>query len=94
MSGTNKSEITITVRNPLDHADQLEYVIVPDKHLLAKDWVDALKKTLQDNKFLEKNFCFMGFPKTARTLEYLCDQLNAHVNTINLFSSTVQTGNI
>lgn len=30
----------------------------------------------------------MGFPKTARTLEYLCEQLNASVETINRFDFT------
>jgi hypothetical protein len=34
---------------------------------------------------LEKNFCFMGFPKTARTIEYLCKELMTHVGTINAF---------
>lgn len=88
MNGITKSEITVTLRNPLKSNDTIEYVIVPDDTLLAQDWITALKKTLTDNKFLEKNYCFMGFPHTARTLEYLCDQLNFHIKTINLFNIT------
>jgi hypothetical protein len=55
---------------------------------LATEWVQALTKILQNKKLLEKNFCFMGFPKNARTIEYLCDQLNQAVYQINKFSLT------
>jgi hypothetical protein len=88
MSGTNQSKITVTLRNPLDHTDLLEYYIVPDDHQLARDWVLALSKILQLNNPIEKNFCFLGFPKTARTLEYLCEELNTAVETINNFDFT------
>lgn len=88
MSGTNQSKITVTLRNPLDHTDLLEYYIIPDDHRLAQDWVLALKTLLANGNLLEKNFCFMGFPTTARTLEYLCNELNAAVETINTFDFT------
>ena len=75
--------IKVTLRNPLDKADLLDYYIVPYDHQLAKDWVVALKEILQTNLLLEKNVCFLGFPNTARSLEYLCAQLNYHVDIIN-----------
>ena len=89
MSGTNQSKITVTLRNPLDHQDLLDYYIIPNDSQLAQDWVIALKELLQKGNLLEKNFCFMGFPKTARTLEYLCDELNTAVETINTFDFTL-----
>ena len=88
MNGTNQSKVTVTLRNPLDHSDFLEYYIIPNDSQLASDWVTALKQTLQSKKLLEKNFCFMGFPKSARTLEYLCEQTNIAVETINRFDFT------
>jgi hypothetical protein len=88
MSGINQSKITVTLRNPLDYQDLLEYYIIPDDNQLAQDWVTALTKVLQSNNLLEKNFCFLGFPKTARTLEYLCDELNIAIETINNFDFT------
>jgi hypothetical protein len=88
MSGTNQSNITVTLRNPLDHTDLLEYYIVPDDNPLAQDWATALAKLLQTGNLVEKNFCFLGFPKTARTIEYLCDELNHAVETINNFDFT------
>ena len=87
LSGINQS-IKITLRNPLDHDDLLDYYIVPNDTQLAQDWLTALKTALQNKKLVEKNFCFLGFPKTARTLEYLCDELNSAVETINRFDFT------
>ena len=88
LSGINQSTVKVTLRNPLDHKDLIDYYIVPDDHQLAQDWIVALKTALQTQKQIEKNFCFLGFPKTARTLEYLCDELNSAVETINRFDFT------
>ena len=89
MSGINQSVVKITLRNPLDYSDPLDYYIVPNDTQLAKDWIIALKHLLRSKKQLEKNFCFLGFPKTARSLEYLCDELNDAVETINKFDFTL-----
>lgn len=89
LSGTNQSTVKVTLRNPLDKQDLLDYYIIPDDHQLSRDWVIALGKLLQNKNLLEKNFCFLGFPKTARTLEYLCEELNRAVETINRFDFTL-----
>lgn len=89
LSGTNQSTVKVTLRNPLDHTDLLDYYIIPDEHQLAQDWLQALKKILQKKNLLEKNFCFLGFPKTARTLEYLCQELNSAIEIINRFDFTL-----
>jgi hypothetical protein len=88
MSGTNQSNVVVTLRNPLDHTDLLEYYITPNDSQLAKDWVTALSRILTSGNLIEKNFCFLGFPKTARTIEYLCNELNSAVETINRFNFT------
>jgi hypothetical protein len=77
--------IKVILRNPLDKNDLVDYTIVPNDTALAQDWQQALHALLESNNLLEKNFCFMGFPKTARTLEYLCNELNQHTDTINRF---------
>ena len=79
--------VTVTLRNPLDHTDLLTYRIVPTDTPLARDWITALGQLLQSGRPLEKNYCFLGFPATARTLEYCCDQMNdaiAQINASNL----------
>jgi hypothetical protein len=90
MSGTNQSKITVTLRNPLDHTNLIEYYIIPNASQLAQDWVTALKKTLVNGNLLEKNFCFLGFPHTARTLEYLCNELTQATLTINNYFDDYQ----
>ena len=85
MNGTNQSTVKVTLRNPVDYSDQITYSIIPNDSQLARDWLQALKSLLQSGNLIEKNFCFMGFPKTARTLSYLCDQVNQAILTINAF---------
>lgn len=77
--------VKVVLRNPLNYKDQIDYTIEPHDHKLAHDWIYALKSILLQNKLLEKNFCFMGFPYTARTLEYLCSELNSSISIINQF---------
>jgi len=84
MTGINQS-IKITLRNPLDHSDLLEYKINVFDNAIAQDWYRALKEILINGNLLEKNYCFLGFPTTARNLEYLCSELNLAINTINSF---------
>lgn len=88
MSGGNQSEIKVTLRNPLNHNDTFDYVIATYNNALSVDWVAALKALLTSNKHLEKNFCFLGFPNTARTLDYLCTELNSYILQINNFNAT------
>lgn len=78
-------KIKVVLRNPLNYKDQIDYNIVSQDHELADDWISALKGLLQSGSLLEKNYCFMGFPKTARTLEYLCNEVNTHIDTVNKF---------
>lgn len=89
MSGGLPS-VKVVLRNPLNYSDQIDYTIIPHDNELAHDWIYALKDLLVSRNLLEKNFCFMGFPETARNLEYLCNQLNAHVATINNFFDDYQ----
>jgi hypothetical protein len=88
--GGMKSQVKVVLRNPLKRSDQIDYTIEVQDHVLAHDWSLALKKLLQSGKLLEKNFCFMGFPNTARDLPYLCDELNQAVTTINSAFSDYQ----
>lgn len=84
--GGGMKSIKVVLRNPLDKTDTLDYNIEVDDSQLSRDWVAALKTELQRNALLEKNFCFLGFPRSARNLTYLCNELNAAVFKINLFN--------
>ena len=80
--------IKVILRNPLDRNDLVDYTIETNDSLLAQDWIIALTNLVQSGNLLEKNFCFMGFPHTARNLSYLCNELNSCVYKINLFNRT------
>lgn len=85
MTGGKQSKVRIVLRNPLNFKDQIDYTISVHDHELGRDWINALKGLIQSGNLLEKNYCFMGFPKTQRNLDYLCKELQTHVNTINNF---------
>lgn len=82
-------KIKIVLRNPVNKKEYLDYNIEPYDTELTRDWLEALKNdVLQKELHLEKNYCFMGFPYTHRTVEYLCDQLNKQIKIFNMFNLT------
>jgi hypothetical protein len=72
----------------MDHNDLLEYYIIPDNNQLAQDWLTALQEILDSGLELQKEFCFLGFPNTHRTLDFLCAELNNAITTINNYDFT------
>ena len=82
------NKVIVTLRNPLDKTDTLDYIINVDDTPMGQRWYTALQDVLQRNLYLEKNFCFLGFPDSARNLAYICEELNWAKNTINNFFKT------
>jgi len=52
---------------------------------LGLRWIEALKDNLKQQRVLEKNFCFLGWPDSKRDLHYLCEELNKNIAQINSF---------
>ena len=75
--------VTVTLRNPLDSTDLLTYRIIPRDSPLTADWIAALTALLQSGLPIEKNYCFLGFPDTARTLTFCCSEMNRAILQIN-----------
>jgi len=84
MTGINQS-VKVTLRNPLDKSDTIDYIIEVDDTDMGNLWYTALQELLRKNNYLEKNFCFLGFPDSARDLTYICRELNWAKDTINNF---------
>lgn len=83
------SDVRVILRNPLNKKQTIDYTITSYDTELSRDWLIALKNDiLAPGLLLEKTFCFLGFPHTARNLEYLCNELNGYVKDINRFNST------
>jgi len=78
-------KVKVVLRDPLDKHNQVEYQIAVAETQLGKLWYTALNDLLRQNKYLEKNFCFLGFPNSRRNLDYICQELFWAKNEINDF---------
>jgi hypothetical protein len=58
------------------------YVNVADNPLSRK-WLSALNLILQQDLHLEKNYCWLGWPESARNGQYICEQINRSICAIN-----------
>ena len=83
-------KVKIILRNPLDKKQEIDYNIEVNDHDMARRWYEALNDLLRNNNYLEKNFCFLGFPNTARDLSFLCKELEWAKTRINVFFDDYQ----
>jgi hypothetical protein len=74
-------EVVITLRNTNDNI--LPIYINVHNNSLSQKWVKALRRLIAENYHLEKNYCFLGFDKSDRTPEYICEQINRSIDAIN-----------
>ena len=74
--------IKIILRSPRT-GNQLPVFINVEDSSLGRKWLTALNHLLQNNYHLEKNYCWMGWPNSSRTPEYICDQINNSISAIN-----------
>lgn len=83
MTGTNPliEQITIELRD----IDSNRFPIYIDvyRNSLSERWLAALDDVLRQNLHLEKNYCFLGFPDSERSGDYLCDRINDTIAAIN-----------
>lgn len=77
------SPMIITLRDPIARSSTLDLVVNIYDTELSRDWVTALKHLLTNRYMLEKNFCFLGFPDGPRNIDFLCQELNQAIDTIN-----------
>lgn len=75
-------QIKIILRSPRT-GNQLPVVINVAPSSLGRKWLSALNHLLANNYHLEKNYCWIGWPNSVRTPEYICDQINASIAAIN-----------
>ena len=74
-------EIVITLRNKNNNF--LPVFVNVYNNSLAQKWFKSLRRLISENYHLEKNFCFLGFAKSDRTPEYICQQINLSIDAIN-----------
>ena len=78
-------KVKIVLRNPLDKKDFIDYTIEVYSDPMADRWYQALQDLLRRNQYLEKNFCFLGFPDSDRNLDFICKELQWSTEQINKF---------
>jgi len=83
----SSQEIEIVLRNPLDKQDTLSYYIKFPHNDLTARWLQALESNIKNNLHLEKNYCFLGWAKSPRDIDYLCAEINKAIEQINKFNN-------
>ena len=73
-------EIEMTLRG---RDSELKVYIDVDNNSLSRKWLTALNHLLQNNYHLEKNYCWMGWTGTDRSMDLLCKFINRSINHIN-----------
>jgi hypothetical protein len=73
---------TIQIDLGEDHNNITVYVEVFDNSLSRK-WLASLNQLIAGNYHLEKNYCWFGFPDSARDGHYLLKQINDSILAIN-----------
>lgn len=79
------NKVKVVLRNPVNKQQMLDYTIAVYDTPMAARWYAALQDLLRNNNYLEKNFCFLGFPDSPRDIPYICNELNIAAAQINRF---------
>lgn len=76
------NQIEIVLKHNSEEKIRIVYIDVYDNSLSRK-WLNSLEHLIENKYHLEKNYCFFGFDKSQRNLEYLCEQINKTFDAIN-----------
>ena len=64
--------------------DQVLTVYIDVEHnSLSRKWLAALTHLVEQQYHLEKNYCWLGWVESDRTLEYICREINRSIEVIN-----------
>lgn len=80
--------IEVILSNPLNKEDKIPYYVDLFDNEFTKRWIEALKKNLEQDYHLEKNYCFLGWANSPRNVHYLCNEINRSIQQINKFNQT------
>ena len=73
-------QIVITLRG---NNELLDVYIDVHNNSLSRKWLAALNDVLHKDLHLEKNYCWLGWTESARTAEYIINEINANISAIN-----------
>ena len=64
-------------------ADNLTLYINVADNSLSRKWLAALNDIIRSDLHLEKNYCWLGWTESQRNAEYIIDQINLSIESIN-----------
>ena len=83
-------EIEIVLRNPENLSDTLSYYIDVEDTDFNRRWLELVEDNLNRKLHLEKNYCWLGWAKSPRDVDFLCRSINESIKQINLFNKSNQ----
>ena len=83
MTGTKQSLLDVVELDLGTPDDVLRVYVNVHDNSLSRKWLQALNHLLSDQYHLEKNYCFFGFADGPRNGQYLLEQINHSIQTIN-----------
>lgn len=86
------TKVIFTLRNPIDESQTHDLHLIPKDAPIGRKWIDKLKICLNDNYKIEKNYCWVGWPNTPRSIEYLTKKLREYVKVINDYNNDPECG--
>ena len=79
--------LILTLSDPTDYTNTLDLKILVNSTSISDHWFKEVCKCLENKLYIEKNFCWLGWPDPNRNVEYLKLQLQHCVDTINDFAA-------
>ncbi|MBY0518590.1 MAG: hypothetical protein K2P81_16895 [Bacteriovoracaceae bacterium] len=81
-------KIELTLRNLLNKEQKLTLSMDVFENSISQRWIQELEKALIRKDRVVKDYSFLGWPNTHRNIEFLCNELNREIETINEFSNS------
>ena len=76
--------VKVILCDPFNKDKEFDFDIEIYDNLLARDWIHSLQEDcLKPNLPFHHQFCFLGFAKTYRDYDYLCNILNEAIAELN-----------
>jgi hypothetical protein len=79
--------LVLTLTDPTNENDSLKLKINVNNTDIAEHWFKEVCKCLNSKLYIEKNFCWLGWPDPRRNVQYIKGRLQNCVDVINDFAS-------
>lgn len=82
--------VEVTLRSTTQDDQLFSYRIMANDQHTSLRWMGMLAQALNSNVELEKNYHYLAFPYSERSLPFLCDEINKNIDVINEYMKTIE----